>query len=1168
MYFAVGSIIVLSEALRDTMQRIHDKLIFSPSDLITFMDSKFDSWMARFNLEYPGEVQQDAADQSHALLQKLGNRHEETFLAHLKDESKEVAEIPVTYATHEAERETLAAMKAGHEIIYQGVLSLDSFAGRTDFLCRVPGSSLLGDHHYEVWDTKLAKKVKPYFVVQLCCYAEMLHAIQGVLPKSVSIVLGDQSKKTFHTNDFIYFYKQLKQSFLDFQNAFSRTSPPEDMTAGHFSKWKTHSEKLLAERDSLTRIANIRRVQIQRLQAVGIDTLKGLAECNLNGVPKMSLATFSILKGQARLQRATESTGKTVYEFLPPLPGKGFSLLPPGSELDVYFDMEGYPHAEGGLEYLFGASFTENGAPQFKDWWAHDRDQEKQAFESFIDWVIQRWHVDRQMHVYHYASYEVSAIRRLAGRHNTRIEEVDNLLRHEVFIDLHQIVRQGLQVGEPSYSIKYIEHLYRGKRAGDVAKASDSVVFYERWIEEPDGSAWTDSEILRSIRDYNEEDCVSTMQLTSWLRSINQGVQSYKAPTLPAGVASEESPPGAASLAAQLWSESDSIPDSETQRVQRLLASLLEFHEREQKPIWWRYFDRRKMSDEELQDDLDCLAGLKRTRTAPLTPKGGRSPAFEYSFDPDQDTKLEQGDGCLLLHDAKTRVTIVKLDRASGLVQLKFSPRPEAPPAELSIVRNELIDTRTIADSIHRIVSQWQQSKSLKPALRDLLFRQEPNLRGRQPGQPVVQSSQVEHVVSAIERLEGTTLSVQGPPGCGKTYTATQTIVSLLKKGYRVGITSNSHKAIEHLLERVGEEATKQSIKLKGMKIGGENPDDGTSYRKYPVAHAKTSSAFFGKKEKIRDYNLVAGTAWVFSNLQAAELLDYLFVDEAGQVCLANVVGMSSSTRNLILVGDQMQLEQPIQGSHPGESGQSCLEYLLQDKATVPPNFGIFLDTTYRMHPDLCTVISSAIYDSRLHHDGENERQKLVIPQHLTSRLTKTTGIDWIPVFHTGNAQASVEEADAIAALVKDLLNCTVIDKRGNERPVTLKDDILIVAPYNMQVRLISDRIKGVQVASVDKFQGREAPIVILSMCASEGSSSPRGVDFLFNKSRLNVAISRAQCLAFVVGSEELIKTNCSTLPQMDLLNLFCRLVTVGKSAPEIRHQQSNASKPVLTAIG
>ena len=701
------------------MQKLDGKLIFSPSDLITFMDSKFDSWMARWSAEFPGEVLPDEADESHALLQKLGNAHEDNFLRKLKADGLDVAEVELA-ATDVSELATRKAMREGHQIIYQGVLSSDNFSGRTDFLYKVDGASSLGDFHYEVWDTKLAKKAKPYFVIQLCCYAEMLEAIQGVCPKSISIVLGDTSQKTFATNDYIYFYRQLKKSFLEFHQNFSRQAPPEDLTAGTFSRWKTHSERLILERDDLSRIANIRKVQIQRLKSGGIETMQGLADSPASGAPKMTAETFASLKAQAKLQIQTVKTGQTAYEFLPAVAGKGFALLPPVSPLDVYFDMEGYPHIDGGLEYLFGACFEESGELQFRDWWAHDRIQEKQAFEEFIDWAYSRWRQDKGMHIYHYAPYEVSAARRLAGRHATRVNEVDDLLRNEVFVDLFQIVRQGLQVGEPSYSIKYVEHLYREKRAGSVAKATDSVVFYERWIEAPDGEDWQTSSILNSIRNYNEEDCVSTQQLATWLRKVQKiriSSGDFQKDAFYTAVntarSEQDAPPqtsAAAKLSEQLMADAEKLADPEERRVQELIAGLLEFHAREQKPIWWRYFDRRKMSDEELCQDLDCLVGLRRTKTQPIEVK--KSHAFEYEFDPDQDTKIEKGDECRFLHDTNKIVVVHSIDRRRGRISIVSGPKAGCPPDNLYLVLNNYVSAKTIADSLYRIATNWQREKT------------------------------------------------------------------------------------------------------------------------------------------------------------------------------------------------------------------------------------------------------------------------------------------------------------------------------------------------------------------------------------------------------------------------------------------------------------------------
>ena len=1128
------------------MQKIDGKLKFSPSDLITFMDSKFDSWMDRWKVEFPDEVKADEPDESHALLQKLGNRHEDNFLQKLKAENVDVAEIAVA-SSEIAELETIKAMRDGRQVIYQGVLSFGSFSGRTDFLYKVDGASSLGDFHYEVWDTKLAKKTKPYFVIQLCCYAEMLQTIQAVVPKSISIILGDSSKKSFLTNDYISYYRQLKETFLNFHDSFSKDHPPEDCSPGTFSKWKTFGQAFLTARDDLSLIANIRKVQIQRLKSAGLYKTSELAATKLTSVAAMAPETFQTLKAQARLQKQTLQENKTAYEFLPAVANKGFHLLPPASPADVYFDMEGYPHVEDGLEYLFGAVYKSDGQMEFKDWWAHDRQQEKRAFEAFIDWVYSRWREEPAMHIYHYAPYEVSAARRLAGRHATRINEVDELLRHEVFVDLFQIVRQGLLVGEPSYSIKYIEHLYRGKRAGSVSKATDSVVFYEKWLETPDGEDWRQSRLLESIRNYNQEDCESTYQLAEWLRSVRGKLlfdDSLITKTLAETALDQPLPANSAAstLALELMNEAESLTESEDKRVKQLVAGLLEFHVREQKPVWWEYFDRRKSSPEELFEDQECLVNLKRTSKPPF--KINYSTAFEYEFDPDQETKIQEGDNCRFLFDAKTNVHIETIDRATGKVVIKLGPKAQSPSSAECIVLHDFVSTRSLADSILRTVVHSRAEGKFTGSLKDLLYRQKPQISGKQPGEPLVSSSNLDEIIDVVQKMQNSTLCIQGPPGCGKSYTASHAIVALLKQGKRVGITSNSHKVIEHLLEAVGKAASSAGVRVKGAKIAGIAPDIGTSYLTSGIEHFKDTSSFWRKNRE--DFNLLGGTAWFYSDEHCEGLLDYLFVDEAGQVCLANVVAMSHATKNIVLIGDQMQLEQPIRGSHPGETGQSALEYLIQDHATVPPDLGIFLGITHRMHPDLCKLISSAVYESRLTHEKGNERRTLILGPTVKDKFAKTSGLIWVPVNHYGNMQSSEEEVDAIANIVKDLLQCSVLDKNGAEHKIRQEHDIIIVAPYNMQVRLIAQRIPAVKVASVDKFQGREAPVVILSMCASDGGSSARGADFLFNKSRLNVAISRAQTLAFVVGNPELVKTHCSTLSQMHQLNFFCQIVQTG----------------------
>jgi len=337
------------------------------------------------------------------------------------------------------------------------------------------------------------------------------------------VVLGDLTEKEFRTEDFINYYRHLKQRFLHFQTAFSKENQPEDCTVGAFSPWNSISAQILEDRDDLCRVAGMRKLQIRKLQSAGINTLTALARTSETNIAKIKPEILERLKKQARLQIETVASGKTASEPLPHVKGKGFALLPPPSVADAFFDMEGYPHADEGLEYLFGAILRGESEPEFKDWWAHDRKEEQIAFEAFIDWVYARWLQHPSLHIYHYASYEVTAMRRLACRFNSRIEKIDELLRNEVFVDLYLIVKQSLCVGEPSYSIKKVEHLYRGQRDGTVANAGDSIVFYENWLEAKDGETWRESKFLKDIRDYNEIDCMSTLELGDWLRARQGG---------------------------------------------------------------------------------------------------------------------------------------------------------------------------------------------------------------------------------------------------------------------------------------------------------------------------------------------------------------------------------------------------------------------------------------------------------------------------------------------------------------------------------------------------------------------------------------------------------------------------------------------------------------------
>ena len=290
---------------------------------------------------------------------------------------------------------------------------------------------------------------------------------------------------------------------------------------------------------------------------------------------------------------------------------------------------------------------------------------------------------------------------------------------------------------------------------------------------------------------------------------------------------------------------------------------------------------------------------------------------------------------------------------------------------------------------------------------------------------------------------------------------------------------------------------------------------------------------------------VVGTTAWGFAREDVAGQFDYLFVDEAGQVSVANLIAMSASATNLVLMGDQMQLGQPSQGTHPEDSGLSILDYFLGHQPTVAPEMGVFLDTTYRMHSAVNQFISEAVYEGKLKSASENDLQTLQIPSAVNEVLARqNAGIVFYPIEHEGNTQKSEEEAKAIQKLVKDLCKGSLTLRDGVARAVTL-DDMLFVAPYNAQVALLQSLLGNkAKVGSVDKFQGQQAPIVFFSLCASDANEISRGMEFLYNLNRINVAISRAQILAIVVGNPTLFCPSINSVEQMKLVNLVSRLGT------------------------
>jgi hypothetical protein len=393
----------------------------------------------------------------------------------------------------------------------------------------------------------------------------------------------------------------------------------------------------------------------------------------------------------------------------------------------------------------------------------------------------------------------------------------------------------------------------------------------------------------------------------------------------------------------------------------------------------------------------------------------------------------------------------------------------------------------------------------------------------REPFAAPLRQDDLEAAKALVAGLTGRHLVIQGPPGSGKTYAGARLIAHLIGLGRRVGVTSTSHKAIHNLLVEV----EKTSLAFRGLKKGD-------SYESASVTTSKDQSDFSDPDD---DVLLLAGTSWLFSREDMAGVVDTLFVDEAGQVSLADALALATCARNIVLLGDPQQLGQVSQGIHPEGADASVLEHLLGEEDTVPPDRGLFLSRSWRMHPDVCRFISETSYEGRLHAVPACARQRIASPG------LAGTGLRWLPVEHEGNRGSSIEEAERIAAELELLVGGTFSDRDGRERRLGW-DDVLVVTPYNAQVRCLAARLgPRARVGTVDKFQGQEAPVVFFSMATSSGEDLPRNLEFLFSRNRLNVAISRAQSLAVLVASPKLLEIRCRTIEQMRMVNALCRFV-------------------------
>ncbi|MFD7869872.1 TM0106 family RecB-like putative nuclease [Microbacterium sp. NPDC059771] len=1057
--------------------------------------------------------------------------------------------------------ETIDALRSDALVVFQAAFATEDFVGFADFLRKD------ADGRWRVQDSKLARKARVTALMQLAAYVDQLDRLGIPRADEVDLILGDHSVSTHAVDDLLPLFRvrraRLRALIADRAVAEGQEGEPlawgddrGDLRIVACGRCATCEEQVIAHRDLLM-VARMRPVQRARLRAAGIETIDDLAAAS--GAPEgMNVDTFENLRSQAKLQLRADVEGAPTYDVHY---AAAIHTLPVPSHGDIFFDFEGDPlytepapdgESEWGIDYLFG--WVDN-ADQYTALWAHTFAEERRALETFLDFVKLRRAAHPGMHIYHYAPYETSHLVAMAARHGVREGEVDRLLREGVFVDLYPLVLRTVRVGSRSYSIKKLEPLYMGDdvRTSDVQKGDDSIVQYVAARELAAAGAQAEADaVFADLADYNRYDCVSTRRLRNWLIEIARREGVTPAPPDDADEVIYEPSPRSLALLGDAERDVEAGGDG---LVHRIAAAAIDYFPREAKSFWVSHFQRLRepvtMWDG-TRDVVKVDAPSSRVRSDWSIGEGRRvmSREVEIRGEVSPGTTLGPGAQPFALYDAPAPFDTEVPSRAvhvphtvsvrevlddgylivESAVQgqtwdeLPVALTPAAPPRVVSL--QQAIDEW--ADAVHAAAPGFPDD-----AATDIIRRRPPRTVSGAP-LPEPGSDTIDAIVRGVLDLDRSYLAVQGPPGTGKTYTGSRVIARLVNEhGFRVGVVAQSHAIIETLLERIVADGVAPAQVAKAPKDDSGDPS-------YTVIPKNGMAAFLAEHE--HEGAVVGGTAWDFSNTQrvARGGLDLLVIDEAGQFSLASTIAVAAAAQRLLLLGDPQQLPQVSQGAHPEPVDTSALGWVMDGDPVVRPEYGYFLAQSWRMHPFVAAPVSQLAYAGKLASAPGTERRSIegVDP-----------GLHIVPLRHRGNATQSPEEAAEVVRIVRDLVGRPFRDNdpAGSARPLT-PADIIVVAPYNAQRQLVHDALEAagfgeVPVGTVDNFQGKEAVVSITSLAASSGRDAPRGPEFLLLQNRLNVAISRAQVLAYLIHSPALLDDLPYTPEGVARLSAFARLV-------------------------
>lgn len=1082
------------------------------------------------------------------ILSERGAAHELGYVEHLTGAGLEVTRIDGVEVTNEGTVETLAAMRRGVAVIVQGALSDQGWNGRADILRRLEVPSAWGGWSYEAIDTKLARETKAGTILQLCLYSDLLATAQKLAPEHMYVVApwSEFEPQQYRFADYAAYFRKVKRALrMAMVETAAEDTYPNPIEHCDICRWREACDKRRRDDDHLCLVAGISKLQISELKANGIATVQSLAgmPLPLNWKPNRGSADSYIrIREQARIVVEARAAGIGKFELLPVEDGFGLTRFPEPSDGDVFLDLEGDPFVgEHGLEYLFGYLFKDaQGALIYEANWAFSRTDEKRAFQTFVDFVMARWAQFPDLHIYHYAPYEPAALKRLMGRYATREEEIDQMLRAKLFVDLYQVVRHGLRASVESYSIKRLEPFYAFERGMPLDNANVALANLQANLELGDVPSISE-EAKTAVRAYNEDDCRSALTLRDWL-------ESQRAKLIADGVEVPRLQPGDGApnekitdwlirinaLIERLTADvpADPAERNAEQQARWIMANIVDWHRREEKAAWWEYFRLADLSAEELLEERAGLSGLVFVDVVGGTAK---APIHRYRFPP-QETEIRGGEE--LRHIGGDKLGKVEaVSFADNTIDIK-KRQDTAGLHPQAVFAHSYVDTKVMAEALLRIgeyvANHGLQGDGPYRAARDLLLRQRP----RVGGEPLHRDEEttVEAAVRLCAYLAGGVLPIQGPPGAGKTFTGARMICELVRRGKTVGITANSHKVIRNLINATIKAADELRIKLQCCQKADEVEEP-----QHRLSFARNNEELFAALGG--GASVGGGTAWLWSRPDAAETVDVLFVDEAAQMSLANVLAVSQAAKTVVLIGDPQQLDQPTQGSHPEGTDASALDHILSGERTIGRDQGLFLEETWRLHPAICAYTSELFYDGKLRSKQGLEQQVIKGAGPVVD-----SGLYFLPVAHNGNQNCSPEEARAVGKLVRAILaaGTTWVDRDGKEQPITL-DDVVIITPYNAQVFELQQCLPGARVGTVDKFQGQEAAIAIYSTATSSHADAPRGMEFLYSLNRLNVATSRAKCVSILVGSPQIFEAECRTPRQIQLANAFCRLVEMAE---------------------